>query len=226
MSQLNVSNGIIFYLLSAWSYSRLHELSFEIYYRRSHLSYLSLHLLSFGFNVISVDSGWSTWWTSLFWRMVNLSFHMGTEDIFNAGWLGVAFFWYSRSLCSAMPGNFPSDNTPSVNLSDFGCRDYWRLWPGRSIMDRFWTISLISKSAWEEKVEKKRHTGKYRWNNTELRIFRNLKAVLRALELLKNNQEAVLRSIGTLLERYFDETLGLPDEQVEELKAFVEKCFS
>lgn len=141
-----------------------------------------------------------------------LKFPRKTEEILNTGWLGDCLFGVAGAYVIAliMPGDFPSTDNPSVNFTiQVLATGIIGGYGGRSIMDRVLDDILKQQKTLEKKVD----------SNTN-RIDKNIGELTQVKEQVKSGAKAM-----ELLERYFDETLGLLDEQVEELKALIENAF-
>jgi hypothetical protein len=134
-----------------------------------------------------------------------------TEHMFNPGWLGDCFFGVAGAYVIAliMPGNFPSTDNPSVDLTiQVLATGIIGGYGGRSIMDRVLDDILRRQETLENKVK----------GNTN-RINENVGEIKQVKEQSESGAKAM-----ELLERYLDETLGLANEQVEDLKALIENA--
>lgn len=186
--------------------------SFKVYYRPSILSVIfeppfELPDLTLFLLTLAGASG------GLAYAMRNreLELPRRTENIVNPGWLGDCFFGVSGAYVIAliMPGNFPSTNEPSVNLTiQILATGIIGGYGGRSIMDRVLDDILKQQEVLEKKVEGNRE-----------RINRSIGEMKQVKEQVESGAKAM-----DLLERYFDETLNLLDEQVEQLKELIKNA--
>lgn len=215
MSQLNASKRhhfFIFFLLGAILGCTL-TLSFKFYYYQS--SILRIYfVLPFKLDLKLVMLTLAGAAGGLAYSMKNgeLKLPRRSEDILNTGWLGDCIFGMAGAYVIALivPGDFPPKNpTEDLNFTiQILATGIIGGYGGRSIMDRVLDDIINQQKALEKKVEK----------NSD-RIQKNIGEITQVREQSESGAKAL-----ELLERYFDETLGLLNEQIEELKEFIENA--